>query len=139
METFDLYQPQMPDDRSHPTTPNSASGFASPADDFLEKPLDLNDYLIHNPAATFFMRVTGGVMQKSGIFDGDILVVDRSREAKNGDVVIVVLNGAIMARRLQRWQNCWRLLSGDGRSFIELLPDDPLHIWGVAVHVIHSF
>lgn len=139
METFDLYQPKMSKDRSHPTVPNSASGFASPADDFLEKPLDLNDYLIHNPAATFFMRVTGSAMQTAGIFDSDILVVDRSRQAKSGDVVIVVLNGAIMVRRLQRWQDRWRLLAGDGRSFIELMPDDPLHVWGVAVHVIHSF
>src|SRR4051812_14702103 len=77
-----------------------AAGFPSPADDFIEKKLDLNEHLIEHPAATFFIRVTGDSMQQAGIFAGDLVVIDRSQEPKNGNVVLAVVNGEFTLKRL---------------------------------------
>ena len=70
------------------------AGFPSPAADFAEEPLDLNDLLGKNPPATFLMRVSDRSMETAGIFDEDLLVVDRSLEAKDGNVVIATVNGS---------------------------------------------
>ena len=78
------------------------AGFPSPAEDFKEKALDLNDYLIKNKAATFLVKVTGTSMEGAGIFDEDLLVVDRALEAGNGKVVLGVLNGEFTVKRLQK-------------------------------------
>src|SRR5713226_24884 len=75
-------------------------GFPSPADDYLEGKLDLNQYLIKHPAATFFVRVTGDSMIGAGIHSGDLLIVDRSLEPKDGNVVIAVLDGELTVKRL---------------------------------------
>lgn len=116
-----------------------AAGFPSPADDYLEGTLDLNEHLVRNPAATFFVRVSGDSMIGSGIFPDDILIVDRSLEAKSGDVVIAVLDNELTVKQYHRQ---------DGT--VELRPDNPayepihisgdmeLHIWGVVKHVIHA-
>ena len=69
------------------------AGFPSPADDYLDLPIDLNEYLVENSAATFYIRVTGNSMTDEGIDDGDLLIVDRSKTAKNDDIVIGVLDG----------------------------------------------
>ena len=70
-----------------------SAGFPSPADDYLDLPIDLNEYLVENSAATFYIRVSGNSMQDEGIDDGDLLVVDRSKTPKNNDIVIGVLFG----------------------------------------------
>ena len=82
-----------------------AAGFPSPADDYIETPLDLNDHLIEHPAATFFVRVTGESMIDAGIHDGDLLIVDRALEAGRGSVVIAVVFGEMTVKRLaRRWR-----------------------------------
>ena len=78
------------------------AGFPSPADDYLDGEIDLSSYLIDRPAATFLMRVASESMTGAGIFDGDLVVVDRSVEAKDGDVVVVVVNGDLTLKRLRR-------------------------------------
>ena len=78
------------------------AGFPSPADDHLEGSLDLNSYLIKHPAATFFVRVSGESMVGAGIFNNDILVVDRSIKPSNGKVVIAVLEGQLTVKRLEK-------------------------------------
>jgi DNA polymerase V len=70
------------------------AGFPSPAEDYLETPLDLTEYLIENRAATFMMRVDGDSMKDAGILDGNLLVVDRAAKPVNGSVVVVAVNGA---------------------------------------------
>ena len=75
-----------------------SAGFPSPADDYLEGSLDLNEHLIRQPAATFFVRAKGDSMIGAGIHDGDLLVVDRSVNAKNGNVVIAVVNREISVK-----------------------------------------
>jgi len=76
------------------------AGFPSPADDYLEGSLDLNEHLITHPAATFYCRVCGDSMTGVGIFDGDLLIVDRSLSPRNGDVVLAVLDGELTCKIL---------------------------------------
>ncbi|MFN9959866.1 MAG: LexA family protein, partial [bacterium] len=78
----------------------SASGFPSPAEDYEEGRIDLNRELIPSPLSTFFMRVQGGAMQGDGIFDGDLLVIDRSLTPQAGSVVVAVFEGRFIVRRL---------------------------------------
>jgi len=76
------------------------AGFPSPADDYLEGSLDLNEHLISHPAATFYCRVCGDSMTGVGIFDGDLLIVDRALTPRNGDVVLAVLDGELTCKIL---------------------------------------
>lgn len=87
------------------------AGFPSPADDYLDKGLDLNEFLIKHPVATFYCRVTGGSMEGLGIFDGDILIVDRALEPLHGDVVLAVLDGELTCKVLDTRHQ--RLLSAN--------------------------
>jgi len=79
------------------------AGFPSPADDFVETRLDLNEYLIDHPEATFFVRVSGDSMIRAGIHTGDILIVDRSLEPKNNDIVIAIIDGEFTVKRLKKY------------------------------------
>jgi DNA polymerase V len=118
---------------------NVAAGFPSPADDYLEGTLDLNEHLISHPAATFFVRASGYSMIKAGIHPGDILVVDRSLEATHNKVVIVALNSELTVKRLYKKDNIVRLLpENDDYPIIDIPEGNELHIWGVVTNVIHS-
>lgn len=113
-------------------------GFPSPAAPYMEGPLDLNEYLIKHPAATFFVRVNGDAMIGAGIHHEDILIVDRSLKPTDNKVVIAIIDGEFIVRRL-----C------TNRGRFSLLPDNPnyqpikidegteLEIWGVVTTVIH--
>jgi DNA polymerase V len=115
------------------------AGFPSPADDYLEGALDLNEYLIKHKAATFFWRVTGDSMIGAGIHSGDLLIVDRSLEPETGNVIIAALDGELTVKRIE---------IHDGKLF--LVPENPdyplipvteeqsFQVWGVVKHVIHS-
>ena len=116
-----------------------SAGFPSPADDYIEMRLDLNDYLIKNPAATFFVRVTGDSMKNAGIFSGDILVVDRSLDPKDGSVVIAVIDGELTVKRLSRESNRIFLLpENNNYQPIEISEEMGFEVWGVVRTVIHS-
>ena len=130
-----------------PTVP---AGFPSPADDFADVKLDLNEYLITHPAATFFVRVSGDSMIGAGIFDQDILIVDRSLEPRNRSVIIAVLDGEVLVKRLvmkRVMYDAKRLLI---RGNIILLSENEKYppiivtketdftVWGVVTYVIHS-
>ena len=78
------------------------AGFPSPADDYLEDKLDLNEYLIKHPAATFFVRVAGDSMINAGIYNNDIIIVDRSIKPKHGKIVVAALDGQMTIKRLYR-------------------------------------
>ena len=83
------------------STPVSAR-FPSPADDYIEGKLDLNKHLIQHPAATFFVRVTGDSMIDAGIHPGDILIVDRALETEDKNVVIAVVHGELLVKRIRK-------------------------------------
>jgi len=87
------------------------AGFPSPAEDYVEGALDLNAHLIRHPAATFIMRVEGESMTGAGIFPVDLLVVDRSIEARDGHVVIAAVDGELMVNRLKGRPGAWRLVA----------------------------
>ena len=117
-----------------------SAGFPSPAGDYVQDFLDLQKLVVKNPAATFFLRVSGDSMRGAGINDGDLLVVDRSRPPTSGRVVIAALDGQLTVKRLK--------IKG-GRVF--LVPENPDYaeteitnhedavIWGVVTYVVHKF
>ena len=116
------------------------AGFPSPADDYLEGALDLNEHLIRRPAATFFLRVLGDSMTAAGIHSGDLLIVDRSVHPGDGKIVIAVIDGELAVKRLYRRRGRIRLLAENPRyQPIDINDEQNLHIWGVVVHAIHSF
>ena len=117
-----------------------ATGFGAAADDYAERGIDLNEQLIHNKPATFFMRVRGDAMVGAGIHDGDIVIVDRSLKVTSGKVVIAVLNGEMLIRRLEKTFNKIRLLPETNKlSPIEVDTfNNEFAIWGVVTYAIHS-
>ena len=116
-----------------------AAGFPSPADDYLEGKLDLNKYLIKNPAATFFVRATGQSMTGVGIFPEDILLVDRSLKPKSGSIVIAVVDGELAVKRLVVDSESVRLCSENPRYKPLVISEGmELDVWGVVCFVIHS-
>ena len=116
-----------------------ATGFGAAADDYMERGIDLNEQLIRNKPATFFMRVHGDAMIGAGIFDGDTIIVDRSIKADSGKVVVATLNGELLIRRLEKTFNKVRLLSETPKhATIEVDAScDSLGIWGVVTYSIH--
>ena len=115
-----------------------SAGFPSPADDFLDKKIDLNEHLIKHPAATFFIRVEGDSMIQAGIFSGDTLIVDRSIQAASGRVVVAVLNGEFLVKRLKKIRNKIYLEAENPKyKPIEITESTPFEIWGVVTTVIH--
>lgn len=116
-----------------------AAGFPSPADDSMDGELDLNELLIANPVATFFVRASGSSMIKAGIHDNDILVVDRSKEPSDGKIVIAAVNGELTVKRLRRNGKKVQLVAeNDAYAPIDITEATELHIWGVVTNVIHS-
>jgi DNA polymerase V len=117
-----------------------AAGFPAPGDDLVEKPLDLNDLLIDNPTATFFVRVEGDSMEGARIFSGDILVVDRSVSATNGRIVVAAVYGEMVVKRLEQTPLRTRLLSEqEGYEPIQISNNDDCFIWGVVVGSVRVF
>ena len=115
------------------------AGFPSPADDYIEGKLDLNRHLIKHPAATFFVRVSGDSMIEAGIHTGDILVVDRSLEAVDGNVIVAALDGELTVKRLSREGVTLRLLPANkDYQAIEIRTQQTFEIWGVVTNVIHA-
>ena len=116
-----------------------AAGFPSPADDYVEKNLDLNELPVQKPAATFFVRAQGESMLGAGIHPNDILVVDRSLEAVPGKVVICAINGELTVKRLERVNEQWQL-KAENPAYADIVIHDELElvIWGVVTNVIHS-
>lgn len=116
-----------------------SAGFPSPADDFIDKSLDLNEFLIEHPSATFFVRVEGTSMINAGIHPGDILIVDRALDPSSGSVVIAVLDGEFTVKRFQRKSGRSFLLA-ENTEFapIEINEHMTVEIWGVVTYVIHK-
>lgn len=138
--------PMNPDNTS-PRTPcpslfvsSVSAGFPSPADDFMDTELNLNEYLVRHPAATFFVRVKGDSMTGAGIFPGSLLIIDRSLKARQDSIILAVLNGEFTVKRIRR----------EGAGFV-LYPENvdyqpvvitaamDFMVWGIVVHVIRTF
>lgn len=115
------------------------AGFPSPADDHMERSLDLNEHLVSNPASTFFVRVQGDSMRDAGIRDGDILVVDRSVQSKDRQIVVAMLDGDFTVKRLRK-RNGKVFLEAENSDYppIEVSGGQELVIWGAVTFVIHQ-
>lgn len=116
------------------------AGFPSPADDFLETSLDLNDHLVKHPAATFFVRVNGSSMIGVGIHHDDILIVDRSLTPKQGSVIIAVINGELTVKTLEyKGKKPLLVPANPDYTTIEITEEMDFRIWGVVTSVVHQF
>lgn len=117
----------------------NATGFGAAADDYMERGIDLNEQLIRNKPATFFFRMNSDAMIGAGIFHGDVLIVDRSIKAVNGKVIVAVVNGELLVRRLQTQTKSICLIA-ENKKYGQILVEDLSNYttWGVVVYTIHS-
>lgn len=116
-----------------------SAGFPSPADDLIDKKLDLNEALIAHPAATFFVRVQGESMKDVGILNEDLLIVDRALSAKTGQVVVAVINGEFTVKKIKKEKERLFLLP-ENKDFspLEITEEMEFMIWGVVTYAIHT-
>ncbi|MEX0918234.1 MAG: translesion error-prone DNA polymerase V autoproteolytic subunit [Candidatus Paceibacterota bacterium] len=117
-----------------------AAGFPAPADDLVERALDINDLVVKNPASTFFVRVQGDSMEGAGIFSGDVLVVDRSIEPKDGTIVVAAVYGELVVKRLRKNGTIHTLVSeNEEYEPIVVSENDDCYIWGAVVGSVRQF
>ncbi len=120
-------------------TASVQAGFPSPAENDLDRTLDLNEFLISHPAATFFVRVTGDSMQNAGIFSGDILIVDRSLEPADHKIVIAVIAGEFTVKRLRIHEGkIFFVPENPAYPILEVKEGNDFQVWGVVTYVIHK-
>ena len=114
-------------------------GFPSPADDFLDLDINLNDYLVKHKSATFCVKVNGSSMDGVGIHSGDVLIVDRAESVQNNSIVLAVIDNEFTVKSIKK--NAGKLYlnpANDNYKPIEITEDMNFHIWGVVTFVIHA-
>ena len=117
----------------------NATGFGAAADDYSERGIDLNEQLFRNKPATYFFRMKGDAMREAGIFDGDVLIVDRSIKLSNGKVIVAILNGELLVRRYhQNFSSAFLIPENNRYKPINLSEFSDFSLWGVVTYVIHS-
>ena len=117
-----------------------SAGFPSPADDYTEENIDLNEHLISNPFSTFFLRVKGESMLNAGIKDKDLIIVDKSLRAKPGNIVIAMIDGEFTIKRLSI-KNNELYLKAEHHNYPDFRFKNHIdvQIWGVVIYSIHSY
>ena len=117
-----------------------SAGFPSPADDYAEENIDLNEHLISNPFSTFFLRVKGESMINAGIKDNDLIIVDKSLIAKPGDIVIAMIDGEFTIKRLSI-KNDELYLKAENHNYPDFSFKNHIdvQIWGVVIYSVHSY
>jgi DNA polymerase V len=117
----------------------NATGFGAAADDYMERGIDLNEQLIKNKPATFFFRMKGDAMCDAGMFDNDILIVDRSLKLVSGKIIVAVLNGELLVRRFHKnFSSAFLIPENPRYKAINLAEFSNFQLWGVVVYSIHS-
>ena len=116
-----------------------SAGFPSPAEDYIEMRLDLNKELIKNPSSTFFGRVNGNSMIEAGIYDGDILIIDKSIEPKNNSVLVCFIDGEFTVKKVSIIKNEMYLIP-ENKDFspIKIAPESDFRLWGVVTYSVHK-
>jgi DNA polymerase V len=121
----------------HNVNTANATGFGAAADDYAERGIDLNEQLIKNKPATFFMKVSGSSMVNAGIFSGDVVIVDKSIKASNGKTVIAVVDGEMLIRRYEQSFNKLFLAAESARiAKIEINEMTDFKVWGVVTCIL---
>jgi DNA polymerase V len=116
-----------------------SAGFPSPAEDFLDISIDLNKELIKNPSATFYGRVKGNSMIEAGLSDGDLLIIDKSLEPKNGKIAVCFIDGEFTVKRIKISRDngiVWLVAENKDYKPIRVTPENELMIWGIVTTVI---
>ena len=116
------------------------AGFPSPAEDHVDVSLNLNDYLVKHPSSTFYIYVKGDSMIGAGIYDGDLMVVDRSLEPQSNNVVVAVIDGEFTVKKIYKKNNQIYLLP-DNKNYkpIHIKEGMDFQVWGIVTHSIHHF
>ena len=116
------------------------AGFPSPATDYLEDEINLNEELISNKASTFLIRVSGYSMVDDHIYDGDVLIVDKSLNVKHNSVAVLNYQGQLVVKKIFKKNDKFFLISklSDHNHFIEITEDNETQVWGIVTYVIHK-
>jgi len=116
-----------------------SAGFPSPATDYMENKLDLNEYLIRHPAATFIVKASGSSMVNADIYSGDLLIVDRSVTPKSNNIVIASIFGDLTVKKIKKKDKSFFLVSAnEDYPSIEVKEEMECFIWGVVTYIIHE-
>jgi DNA polymerase V len=138
-ETLDIYSAQTDSELDLPLLEGVRAGFPSPAADFIDISIDLNKHLIKHPSATFYARAKGDSMKDAGIFDGDLLIVDKSIEPVDGKIAICYIDGEFTVKRIKiEKDKVWLVPANENYQSLQLKEDNNLVIWGVVTHVIKA-
>ena len=114
-----------------------SAGFPSPAMDFMDVSIDLNQLMIKHPSATFFGRVQGSSMLDAGISDGDLLVIDRSLSPSNNKIAVCFIDGEFTIKRIQKEVDCcWLMPANEKYKPIKVTNENDFLVWGIVTHVI---
>jgi DNA polymerase V len=116
----------------------NATGFGAAADDYAERGIDLNEQLVKNKPATFFMRVNCDAMTDAGIHTGDVVIVDRSLEVKNKKIIIAIVDGELLIRKVEMTETKTLLLPASKKLNAIDITSTGLKVWGVVTYVIHN-
>ncbi|EAT59380.1 LexA family protein [Chlorobium ferrooxidans] len=137
---IDFYSPDLSTELRLPFAETGVSaGFPSPADDYMELSLDLNKALVRHPAATFYARVKGSSMIDAGILEGDILVIDKSLDPKDGDIAICFLDGEFTVKRIMQHADGLLLMPANEEfTPIRITEENDFLVWGVVTYIIHK-
>ena len=115
------------------------AGFPSPAEDFLDISIDLNKELIKNPSATFYGRVKGDSMKDAGIDNGDLLIIDKSLEPRNGKIAVCFIDGEFTIKRIKLEKDfCWLMPENKNYKPIKVTEENDFIVWGIVVHIIKT-
>lgn len=138
MKLFSMDGEEFYEFSQQPEKKNKARGFGAVADDYMERGIDLNEQLVTNKPATYFFRMKGDAMRDAGIFDGDILIVDRSLKLAEGKIIVAILNGELLVRRFHKNFSAAFLVPENNRyKNINLSEFNDFVVWGVVTYVIH--
>lgn len=117
-----------------------SAGFPSPADDFLDKGIDLHKEYIKHPASTFYARVKGNSMKDLGIHNGDLMIIDKSLKPKNGAVAVCYVDGSFTVKTIKIEADCcWLIPANEKYKPLKVTKDNDFIIWGIVTNVIKSF
>ena len=123
--------------RIHLAEEGISAGFPSPADDFKELRISIDQEVVRNEESTFYASVSGESMQGAGLDNGDLLVIDRSLEPQNDKIAVCFIDGAFTVKRLRVEANCVYLMP-ENKNYepIKVSPEDELVIWGIVTYVV---
>lgn len=116
-----------------------SAGFPSPALDFIDLSIDMNKHLVKHPSATYYGRVSGNSMKDAGIFDGDLLVIDKSLDADDNKIAVCYIDGDFTVKRIKKDKNClWLVPENKAYEPIQVTEENDFLIWGIVTHVIKA-